>query len=153
MVRDLDENQDTKIANYYIQPIYLCHLLLDGLTLYFSDRNLIYPISGNSYEAYIKNLSDIESKIRSLGGYDNTGLTIEFMNKAITGAVTDLGYTTLIDLFDIYPAEKKYIEIYKLLIDTGETFVGDISTLIFKARWANLMRSMTHLLHLKSIVP
>jgi len=135
MVRDLDPNQDTKIARTYIQPIYLVHLSLlhkdtsEPLTLYFSDRD--YNYNGHDYEAYIKDLSNIGNEVRNLGGYDNANVVLEFVNKAITisGPTT---FDTLIDLLELYPTEKRYIEIYKLLIDTGETFVTDVSTKVFK---------------------
>lgn len=124
MVRTLDANQTIKIDRPYIQPIYFFHLLLSGLTLYFSDRNFFY--NGQNYEDYFSDLSDIGNEIRSLGGYNNAQLTLKLKNQRIRS------YNYLIELFDIYPSEKKYIECYKLMIDTGETFGSDVSTKIFK---------------------
>ncbi|MBV6343588.1 hypothetical protein, partial [Candidatus Magnetobacterium casense] len=124
MVRTLDANQTRKIDRNYIQPIYLVHLSLSGLTLYFSDRTLYY--NAHNYEDYLFDLSDIGNDIRNLGGYDNCQLTLKFKNDKIHDKAT------LIELFDDYPPEKKYIEIYKLCIDTDETFVADVSTKVFK---------------------
>ena len=124
MVRTLDANQTIKVDRPFLQPVYLVHLLLSGLTLYFSDRNLYY--NGHNYEDYLFDLSGIGNEIRNLGGYDNCKLTLRFKNDKI------LAKNTLIELFDDYPPEKKYIEIYKLCIDTGETFGSDVSTKIFK---------------------
>jgi len=124
LVRTLDANQTQKIDRPFLQPIYLVHLSLSGLTLYFSDRNLDY--NGHNYEDYLFDLSGIGNEIRNLGGYDNCKLTLRFKNDKI------LAKNTLIELFDDYPPEKKYVEIYKLCIDTGETFGSDVSTKIFK---------------------
>ena len=93
-------------------------------TLYFSDRNFTY--NGHNYEDYISNLSDIESQCRNLGGYDNPKITLQFKNDKIRT------YNYLIEFFDNYCVEQRYVEIYKLLIDTGEVFISDVSTLIFK---------------------
>lgn len=124
MVRTLDANQIQKVDRPFLQPIYLVHLSLSGLTLYFSDRNLYY--NGHNYEDYLFDLSGIGNEIRNLGGYDNCKLTLRFKNDKI------LTKNTLIELFDDYPPEKKYVEIYKLCIDTGEVFASDVSTKIFK---------------------
>lgn len=124
MVRTLDANQVIKVDRPFLQPIYLVHLSLSGLTLYFSDRNLYF--NGHNYEDYLFDLSGIGNEIRNLGGYDNCKLTLRFKNDKI------LAENTLIELFDDYPPEKKYVEIYKLCIDTGEVFVSDVSTKIFK---------------------
>ncbi len=124
MTKILSANQTQKIDRPHIQPVYLVHVLLSGLTLYFSDRN--YSYNGHNYEAYLYDLTDIGNEIRNLGGYDNAQVTLQFKNDPI------MAKNTLIELFDDYPPEKKYIEIYKILIDTGETFGSDVSTEIFK---------------------
>ncbi len=124
MVRTLDANQTPKADGPYIQPIYLIHLILADETLYFSDRN--YYFNAHNYEDYLFDLSGIESQIRNFGGYDNSRITLRFKNDKIRIQ------NTLIDFFDLYPPEKKYVEIYKLLINTGETFGSDVSTKIFK---------------------
>jgi hypothetical protein len=124
MVKTLDANQIRKIDRPYVQPVYLVHILLSGLTLYFSDRAFAY--NGHEYEDYLFDLSGIGNEIRNLGGTDNSQVTLRFKNDRI------LTYATLIDLFDAYPPEKKYVEIYKLFIDKGETFGSDVSTKIFK---------------------
>jgi hypothetical protein len=124
MPKTLDANQLQKIDRPFIKPIYLVHLSLSGLTLYFSDQN--YRYNGHDYEAYLFDLSSIGNEIRNLGGADNSQVTLRFKNEKI------LAYNTLIELFDAYPPEKKYVEIYKLLIDPGETFASDVSTKIFK---------------------
>jgi len=124
MVKTLDSNQQKKIDRPYVQPVYLVHILLTGLTLYFSDKAFLY--NGHEYEDYLFDLSGIGNEIRNLGGTDNSQVTLRFKNERI------LTYATLIELFDAYPPEKKYIEIYKLFIDPGETFGSDVSTKIFK---------------------
>jgi len=95
----------------------------DG-TLYLSDRNFTY--NGHNYEAYLFDLSGIENQVRNLGGYDNVRVTLKFRNDRIRD------YNYLIEFFDDNPVEQRYVEIYKLLIDTGEIFVSDVSTKIFK---------------------
>ncbi len=116
MVKTLDANQIQKIDRPYVQPIYLVHLLLGGLTLYFSDRCL--PYNGHEYEDYLFDLSNIGNEIRNLGGMDNAQVTLRFKNDKI------LAKNTLIELFDDYPPEKKYVEIYKLYVDTLSTNLG-----------------------------
>lgn len=124
MVKTLDPNQTQKIDRPYVRPIYFCHLLLSGLTLYFSDRCFLY--NANEYEDYLFDLSDIEAEIGNLGGYDNSRVTLRFKDDPIWS------YSTLTELFAAYPTEKKYVEIYKLYVDAGETFGSEVSTKIFK---------------------
>lgn len=125
MAKTLSANQTQKIDRPQIQPIYLVHVsTYGGDTLYFSDRNYIY--NGKTYEAYLFDLPQVGSIIANLGGYDNLQFTLKFNNSAFRG------HDYLIQFFDDYPIEGQYVEIYKLLIDTGETFSSDVSTKIFK---------------------
>lgn len=124
MARTLDANQILKIDRPYVRPIYFVHLLLSGLTLYFSDKCFSY--NGHEYEDYLFDLSNIGNEIQNLGGTDNSQFTLRFKNDKI------LSYVTLIELFEVYPPEKKYLEAYKLFVDPGETFGSDVSTKIFK---------------------
>jgi len=124
MPRSLTANQTQKVDRPFSQPIYLVHLLLSGLTLYFSDRD--YAYNSQNYESYLSDLSNIGNEIRNLGGYNNAQITLQFRNQRIK----DKNY--LIELFDDYPLEKKYVEIYKLLINTDEVFGSDVSTKIWK---------------------
>jgi hypothetical protein len=116
MVKILDANQIPKIDRPFVQPYYLVHLLLTGLTLYWSDRSFTY--NGHNYEDYLCGLSDIENEINNLGGGENAKVTLRFKNDKI------LAKNTLIELFDDYPPEKKYVEIYKLYMDTLSTNLG-----------------------------
>lgn len=128
MSKILTPNQLQKVDRPYLQPIYLCKLMPTGLTLYFSDRN--FTLVAQNYEDYLYDLSNIGNEIRNLGGYDNSQLTLRFKNEKIGNKAPPYDY--LIQLFDDYPIEKKYLEIYKLNIDTGETFGSDVSTKIYK---------------------
>ena len=92
-------------------------------SLYFSDRNFFY--NGHNYEDYLFDLSGIEDQIRNLGGYDNVQVTLRFKNEPIQNK------NYLIELLD-GTIEGRYIEIYRLLVNTGETFGSDVSTQIFK---------------------
>ena len=124
MAKTLDANQTQKIDRLYNRPVYFCHLLLNGLTLYFSDRCFKY--NSIDYEDYLFDLSAIGNEVANLGGYDNARTTLRFKNSPIRAK------NTLIELFDDYPPEKRYVEIYKLMWDPGETFGSDASTKIFK---------------------
>jgi hypothetical protein len=124
MTRILSPNQAKKIDRSFNRPIYLVHLLLSGLTLYFSDR--CFSFNGHEYEDYLFDLSAIESEVRNLSLGDNSPITLRFKNQPI------MSKGTLIELFDDYPPEKKYVEVYKLLWDPGETLISDVSVKIFK---------------------
>ena len=126
MTKTLHANQTQKIDRLYNRPIYFCHLLLNGLTLYISDRCFKHPYTGIDYEDYLFDLSAIGNEVANLGGYDNARITLRFKNAQIRAK------NTLIELFDDYPPEKRYVEIYKLMWDPGETFGSDVSTKIFK---------------------
>jgi len=129
MVRTIDANQVKKLDRPYIQPIYLVHLLLDGVTLYLSDRN--YTYNGHNYEDYLYDLTDLGNRLSLEGGYlgglENSNVTLRFKNSRFRTK------TYLINYFDDYPVEKRYVEIYKLCVDSeSEVFGSDVSTKMFK---------------------
>lgn len=124
MARALNPNQIQKTDRSFNRPIYLVHLLLAGLTLYFSDR--CFSFNGHEYEDYLFDLSNFECEVINLSLGDNSPITLRFKNQPI------MNKSTLIEFFDDWPPEKKYIEVYKLLWDPGETFGSDVSTKIFK---------------------
>lgn len=130
MSRTLSANQLVKVDRPYVQPVYLMKITpLSGNPMYFSDRNITY--NSITYEAYLKNLDTIGETIHNLGGYDNFQLTLEFMNQEYRGN------NYLIENFDDNVVEKRFVEIWKLFIDTGETFGSDVSTKIFKGELGN----------------
>jgi hypothetical protein len=94
------------------------------ITFYFSDRILDY--NGINYEDYLFDLPDVAEEIQNLGGYDNAVITLRFKNQKIRGK------NYLIELFDDYPIENQYVEIYKLYHEKGEIYASDVSTKIFK---------------------
>lgn len=125
MSRTLDANQLIKVDRPYVQPIYLIKITpVTGDPCYFSDRNFTY--NSINYEAYIKNTDTIGEEVLNLGGYNNFQFTIEFLNQTYRGS------PYLIEYFDTNVVEKRYIEIWKLFINTGEVFGSDVSTKIFK---------------------
>ena len=124
MAKTLDSNQTQKIDKPFVAPVYLIHLLLDSGTLYFSDRTFTY--NSHNYEDYFYDLSEIGNMVRTMGGYENSHITLRFKNEKFQSS------NYLIEFFDTYSIEKKYVEIYKLYADTDEVFATDVSTKIFK---------------------
>ena len=93
-------------------------------TMYLSDKNFQY--NGHTYEAYLKDIPQTVQSIEKIGGYSNLSATIGFWNRPYRN------YTYLIEWFDVCPIVQREMDLYVLYKDTGETFVSDVSTKLYR---------------------
>lgn len=130
MVKNINANQIMKLDRPWIQPVLFVHVLLDGETLYFSDRN--FNFNGHDYEDYLEDLSGFEQSILQFGGYQNIKAKLRFSNLRIKTAMT------LLEYFDTYSITRREMELYSLYVDTGEVFGSDVSTKLLRAAFGEI---------------
>ena len=125
MVKTLDSNQIQKLDGPSVYPIYLCHILLSGETLYFSDRCFRY--NGHDYEDYLLNLPQTAQRIERLGGYFNLNASLIFKNMPLRA------YNYLTEFFAANPITRREMELYILYHKKDEVYGSDVSTKLFRA--------------------
>jgi len=130
-----------------LKPVYLAEITLknSGPTLYLSDRNI--TVSGQLYEAYLKDLSGVGDELKRLSSDTlNSGIQLVFRNDKYKG------YNYLVEIGDAYPFEGAECVIKETCLadnevpaDPGTLFKGvldepqEIDLLAFKCKLSSMI--------------